>query len=124
MDWVKLAGLLVTLLGVAGTGVWGYAKLTGKVSAHGSDIKKNDERIRKELNDDAIRNEKRFKRVEDDVYKLIENRSVQDKRLTMIEEQTKHTSKTVDVTASDVKDIMKQLTQVATVIATKNDQSR
>lgn len=121
MDWIKLGGFLLTIVGMAVTAIWGYAKLTGKVNNHTVDISKNDQRIRKELNQQVERDDRRFTSIEDTVDKLVENRSAHDKRLTQIEEQTKHITKTVDVLANDSKQIMRQLTEVATTIATKKD---
>lgn len=120
MDWLDGKFLISIFTAIFTGGVaWGWARRDRQ--ALSKDILKNDERLRTEINQQMDRDKERFVRVEKDIELLEGHRLQADTRLTKIESDSAHTRKAVDEMSSDVKEIMKQLTAVATTMATRRE---
>ena len=107
-----LFGIGTTIVGA----IVGYVKMGNRVNAHDRDISKNDERLRKEIEDQDGRNDKRFNVIEDDVKLLRKDQASSNDKLIRMEADISHTKDVVDSMYGDLKTIAEQVTIVATKI--------
>jgi len=78
------------------------------------DISKNDERLRKDIDDEKIRVADRFDQVEDDVKLLRKEQHESSHRMTNMENDMKHTREAVDTLGKDMKKVLETVTVLAT----------
>lgn len=119
MSWLDIIKTMWPIAVALVAIIVGYITFRTKQGAVNESVQKRFESTDKDISKNDDRINRRVDSLESTVQKLADKQLTTDNRLTKIETNLEHIGDTVDESAKDIKELLKQQSSLATALATK-----